>query len=38
MNFVKLARSVYITNDERARIKSEINELTNSSLREIKVY
>ena len=38
MNFVKLARSVYITNDKRARIKSEINELTNSSLREIKVY
>lgn len=38
MNFVKLAHSVYITNDKRARIKSEINELTNSSLQEIKVY
>ena len=38
MNFVKLARSVYITNDKRAKINSEINELTNSSLREIKVY
>jgi len=36
--FIELARSVYITNDKRARIKSEINELTNSSLREIKVY
>ena len=36
--FIELARSVYITNDKRAKIKSEINELTNSSLREIKVY
>jgi uncharacterized phage infection (PIP) family protein YhgE len=36
--FIELARSVYITNDERARIKREINELTNSDFREIKVY
>ena len=36
--FIQLARSVYITNDERARIKREINELTNSVFREIKVY
>jgi predicted nucleic acid-binding Zn-ribbon protein len=36
--FIELARSVYITNDERARIKREINELTNSVFREIKVY
>jgi hypothetical protein len=36
--FIELARSVYITNDERARIKGEINELTHSDFREIKVY
>jgi predicted nucleic acid-binding Zn-ribbon protein len=36
--FINLARSVYITNDERARIKREINELTNSDFREIKIY
>lgn len=36
--FIELARSVYITNDERARIKKEINELTNSSFREVKIY
>jgi predicted nucleic acid-binding Zn-ribbon protein len=36
--FIELARSVYITNDERARIKREINELTNSDFKEIKVY
>jgi predicted nucleic acid-binding Zn-ribbon protein len=36
--FIELARSVYITNDERAQIKREINQLTNSDFREIKVY
>jgi predicted nucleic acid-binding Zn-ribbon protein len=36
--FIELARSVYITNDERARIKREINKLTNSTYREIKIY
>lgn len=36
--FIELARSVYTTNDERAKIKKEINELTNSSFREVKVY
>lgn len=36
--FIKLARSVYITNDERARIKREINETCNSSFKEIKLY
>lgn len=36
--FIELARSVYITNDERARIKKEINELTNSNYKEIKIY
>ena len=28
--FIELARSVYITNDERARIKRQINEETGS--------
>jgi predicted nucleic acid-binding Zn-ribbon protein len=36
--FISLAREVYITNDERARIKKEINEITNSNFREIKLY
>jgi len=37
-DFIQLARSVYITNDKRAEIKKKINELCNSSYREIKVY
>lgn len=36
--FIELARSVYITNDERSQIKKRINEITNSSFREVKVY
>lgn len=36
--FIELARSVYINNDERARIKKEINKITNSSFIEIKLY
>ena len=36
--FIELARSVYITNDKRAEIKKQINETTNSSFREVKVY
>ncbi|MCB0721812.1 MAG: hypothetical protein KDC42_05875 [Ignavibacteriae bacterium] len=36
--FVKLARSVYTTNDERSRIKREINLQTGSSLIEEKSY
>jgi len=36
--FIELARSVYITNDERAEIKRKINEMTNSELKEIKIY
>jgi hypothetical protein len=36
--FIELARSVYINNDERARIKRQINEKTNSTYREIKTY
>lgn len=36
--FVELARSVYFTNDERSRIKREINELLGSELIEEKSY
>ena len=36
--FVKLARSVYKTNDIRASIKKEINEKYNSSFNEVKIY
>jgi hypothetical protein len=36
--FIELARSVYITNDERSEIKRKINELTNSDYKEIKCY
>jgi putative NIF3 family GTP cyclohydrolase 1 type 2 len=36
--FVALARSVYKTNDERAAIKRQINELLNSELIEEKSY
>ena len=37
-NFIKLARSVYITNDKRAKIKSEINEILKSNIKEVKQY
>ena len=36
--FIKLARSVYINNDKRAKIKSEINNETGSNIKEIKQY
>jgi dolichyl-phosphate-mannose--protein O-mannosyl transferase len=36
--FIELARSVYKTNDERARIKKEINIVTLSDLQEEKSY
>jgi prefoldin subunit 5 len=36
--FVVLAREVYILNDRRAALKSTINTLTGSSLREEKSY
>ena len=37
-SFIELARSVYINNDERAKIKFEINEILGSNIREIKQY
>ena len=36
--FIELARSVYYTNDERFRVKSEINKKFNSELVEEKSY
>jgi predicted nucleic acid-binding Zn-ribbon protein len=36
--FVQLARSVYISNDKRAALKREINELLGSNLIEEKSY
>jgi hypothetical protein len=36
--FVELARSVYITNDQRSEVKKIINLLTNSGLVEEKLY
>ncbi len=36
--FIQTARRVYLLNDERARIKKEINRLTNSGLIEEKSY
>jgi hypothetical protein len=36
--FIALARAVYVTNDERARIKKEINLLLGSDLVEEKSY
>lgn len=37
-DFVDLARQVYHLNDQRARVKREINELTGSALVEEKSY
>ena len=36
--FIELARLVYITNDERASVKKQINILLNSNLIEEKIY
>ena len=36
--FISLARKVYFTNDERFRLKNEINLITDSEIREIKDY
>jgi len=36
--FIELARLVYITNDQRSKTKSKINELLGSNIKEIKQY
>ena len=37
-NFIELARNVYKCNDLRAKIKSKINQLTGSNIKEVKQY
>ena len=37
-NFIKLSRDVHFLNDERAKIKLEINNYTGSKIKEIKEY
>jgi len=37
-NFIKLSRNVHFLNDDRAKIKLEINNLTGSKIKEIKEY
>ena len=36
--FIDLSRSVYLNNDKRAKIKSEINKILGSNIKEIKKY
>ena len=36
--FIKLSRDVHFLNDDRSKIKLEINNLTGSKIKEIKVY
>ena len=36
--FIKLSRDVHILNDDRAKIKLEINNHTGSKIKEIKEY
>ena len=37
-NFIKISRDVHILNDDRAKIKLEINNHTGSKIKEIKEY
>ena len=37
-NFTELARGVYLNNDKRSKIKSEINKILGSNIKEIKQY
>lgn len=36
--FVDYARKVYFTNDDRFRLKNEINKISDSEIREVKEY
>ena len=36
--FIKLSRDVHFLNDQRAKVKLEINKITGSKIREIKEY
>jgi len=37
-SFIKLARDVYLNNDKRSKIKSNINKISGSNIKEIKQY
>ena len=37
-NFIELAREVYFNNDKRSKIKSEMNKILVSNIREVKQY
>ena len=37
-NFIQLSRNVYLNNDKRAKIKSDINTLLGSNIKEVKSY
>tara|TARA_Y100000590_G_scaffold311448_1_gene351854 strand:- start:980 stop:1381 length:402 start_codon:yes stop_codon:yes gene_type:complete len=37
-NFIELARSVYFNNDKRSKVKSEINKILGSNIKEVKQY
>jgi hypothetical protein len=37
-NFIKLSRNEYIENDNRAKIKSKINEFLDSNIKEVKQH
>ena len=37
-NFVKISRDVHFLNDDRSKVKLDINNLTSSKVREIKEY
>ena len=37
-NFINLARNVYLNNDKRSKIKSEINKILGSNIKEVKQY
>ena len=36
--FIELAREVYFNNDKRSKIKSEINKILGSNIKEVKQY
>ena len=36
--FIKFSRDIHFLNDERSKVKLEINKYTNSKIREIKMY
>ena len=37
-NFIELAREVYFNNDKRSKVKSEMNKILGSNIKEVKEY